>query len=216
MFFGSLSRHSLWDRLFGEGDVYSYDYRGVYDQRLTVALPPLNLCGSNGIKDIHSPDLKGSPYLVSLYHNVLRMEGCEGSAVLKDRFGKIRGGCASVCASKVAANMSGTTCFGVGCCEASIADNLDFYEITADFNQGTNSNSCKAVVGFTENGDRSLSCSEIFPTTLLWTTPFVLPLPSNVMVNVSCDNSTSTSGLSCRCQDYYEGNPYLPYGCKGK
>ncbi|KAK9675661.1 hypothetical protein RND81_11G021800 [Saponaria officinalis] len=94
-------------------------------QIITVGMPRQNLCGSDGANEIRSYDFKGSPYRYSMWYNVLMMEGCGGSAVLTNRDGEVLAGCASVC-DYAAANMSGTTCYGIGCCQASMPSNASY------------------------------------------------------------------------------------------
>ncbi|KAK9673400.1 hypothetical protein RND81_12G165300 [Saponaria officinalis] len=179
-------------------------------QRITVGLPRVSICGSDGIKEIHSYDLKGSPYLFG--SNVLMMEGCGGSAVVKDRYGKIVAGCASICASD-AAHINATTCYGVECCHDNMSDGLDYYEIDVVFEQPIKANNCNASVAVTDS--RSMlnltgpwSSIKLIPTTFFWSSTFAKPFQSERKENVSCVPQ------SCECQFFYEGNPYVPNGCQ--
>ncbi|KAK9673417.1 hypothetical protein RND81_12G166200 [Saponaria officinalis] len=179
---------------------------------ITVVLPRASICGSDGAKEIHSYDLKGSPYRFA--SNVLMMEGCGGSAIVKDRHGEIMSGCASICASD-AAPINATTCYGVGCCQVSIPDNLDYFEIAVVFEQQIKANTFNVSVAVIDsesmlNLTGSLSSLEIIPAALSWNVSFAKPYQFEGMANVSCDSPIHI----CKCQIYYEGNPYLPNGCQ--
>ncbi|KAK9673397.1 hypothetical protein RND81_12G165100 [Saponaria officinalis] len=189
-------------------------------QIITVGMPRQNICTSDGTKEIRSYDFKGSPYFYSMDDNVLMMEGCGGSALLKNRDRKVLAGCASVCDSD-APNMSGTTCFGIGCCQASMPSyegyvrgrGVDFYEINVGFEQPIKSNICNASVALIdsssmENFNGSLSSLEIFPTTLYWMDSVGQLLPTENKENFSFIDQ------EFECHYPYEGNPFIPYGCQ--
>ncbi|KAK9673405.1 hypothetical protein RND81_12G165500 [Saponaria officinalis] len=191
-------------------------------QMITVGMPRQNLCTSDGAKEIRSYDFKGSPYLYSMEDNVLMMEGCGGSALLKNRDRQVLAGCASVCDSD-APNKSGATCYGIGCCQASIivrdegyrsGVGVDYYEINVAFEQTIKSNICKASVALIDSSSMesfkgSLSNLQIFPTTLFWMGAVGQPEPFWEKNNLSL----ITPGLEC--QFGYEGNPNIPHGCQG-
>ncbi|KAK9673425.1 hypothetical protein RND81_12G167000 [Saponaria officinalis] len=189
-------------------EVVSNSYKG---QLITVGLPRVSICGSDGIKEIHSYDLKGSPYLFK--SNALMMEGCGVSAIVKNRYGKIVAGCASICAID-AIHMDGViACYGVGCCQDTITDNLDYYEIAVVFEQQIKANTCNASVAVMDGGSMpclagTLSSLETIPTTLNWNASFAKPYQFESKANVSCDSQ------KCECQFFYEGNPYVPNGCQ--
>ncbi|KAK9673410.1 hypothetical protein RND81_12G165800 [Saponaria officinalis] len=172
-----------------------------------VGMPRASICGSDGAKEIHSYDFKGSPYQFT--PSVLRMEGCGGSAIVKDRYGKIVAGCASICASD-AATINATTCYGVGCCQDYITHDIDYYEIAVVFEQQIKANTCNASVAMIDSGSRlkTLSSLEIIPTTLYWNATFAKPHQFEQKANVSCDSK------SCKCQFSYQGSPYVPNGCQ--
>ncbi|KAL9234887.1 hypothetical protein vseg_009703 [Gypsophila vaccaria] len=211
-----------WPGRYSQRDPRSLENEDL-GQKITVVLPRSNFCGSDGAKGIHSYDFKGSPYRFSTVSNVLMMEGCGGSAVLKTRNGTILAGCASICASD-ATNMSGTTCYGVGCCQASLPwinpsyynwrEELDFFEMDVHFEQPMNSNTCNASAGLItkdlmKNYVDSSSSLEYIPTTLLWRGAYFQP---SWLLNMDSNSFCDQQG--CMCSNRYEGNPYLPYGCQ--
>ncbi|KAK9673409.1 hypothetical protein RND81_12G165700 [Saponaria officinalis] len=182
---------------------------------IRVSMPRQNICTSDGAKEIRSYDFKGSPY--RFMPSVLMMEGCGGSAVLKDRHGGIVAGCASICASD-AIHMNATACYGVGCCHADILDSFDYYEIAVAFEQQNKANTCNASVAVIDSGSMlnltgMLSSLEIIPTTLFWSSTFTKSDQFVRKANVSCD-SGSDDIWRCECNKFYEGNPYVPNGCQ--
>ncbi|KAL9247059.1 hypothetical protein vseg_020530 [Gypsophila vaccaria] len=182
-------------------------------QILIVGLPRPSICGSDGAMKIRSYNLKDTPYFFYM-SNVLMLEGCGVSAVVKDRHGEIVAGCASICASD-AVHMSETSCNGVGCCHDDMSHGVDYFEIDVAFEQPIKANICNASVAVKYSGSESmqnltgsLSSVEVIPTTLYWSTTFVEPYQYETKANVSCNHQ------SCQCQDFYEGYPYVPYGCQ--
>ncbi|KAK9673435.1 hypothetical protein RND81_12G167700 [Saponaria officinalis] len=186
-------------------------------QIITVGMPRQNICTSDGAKEINSYDFKGSPYLYSVKDNVLMMEGCGGIAQLKNRNQQVLALCASVCDSD-APNKSGTTCSGIGCCQASMPSyegysrgvGVDYYEINVGFEQTMKSNICNASVALIDRSSfkGSLSSLDIFPTTLYWmgTVGHLLPI-KNKKDFFSIDQESE-------CEFPYEGNPFVPNGCQ--
>ncbi|XP_074311358.1 wall-associated receptor kinase-like 3 isoform X2 [Silene latifolia] len=187
---------------------YGKDYFNSYgtNKVIIVRLPRKNFCESNGIKKIISYDLKGSPYLFLMEGNTLMMEGCGSRAAMKKRNGKILAWCDTICVSDDF-KMIGTTGNDKGCCTASIYtdddDHLDYFEIDV-LEQQTNANSCNAsvAIGSVYNINGSFSSLTTFPTALQWRSP-----PTQF-----CNHSVEDYG--CDCHFPYEGNPYLPNGCR--
>ncbi|KAK9673430.1 hypothetical protein RND81_12G167400 [Saponaria officinalis] len=195
-------------------------------QIITVGMPRQNICTIDGAKEIRSYDFKGSPYLYSMDYNVLMMEGCGGSAQLKNRDRQVLAGCASVCDSD-AAYMSGTTCYGIGCCQASMpitpfyddyyswGRGVDFYEINVVFEQPSKSNICNATVALIDSRSMdsingSWSSLKIFPRTLFWMGAVGQLLPTDNKTDFSLIDPYTES----ECKFPYEGNPYIPNGCQ--
>ncbi|KAK9673422.1 hypothetical protein RND81_12G166800 [Saponaria officinalis] len=205
----------IWPGRYSQRDPWEMNRDDTFRQKMTVGMPRQNICTSDGAKEIRSYDFKGSPY--SLDSSVLMMEGCGGSAVVKNRYGKIVGGCASICASD-AAHINATTCYGVGCCHDDIQFDIDYYEIAVVFEQRFKANTCNTSVAVIDSGSMlnltgTLSSLEIIPTTLSWSPTFTKPYQFERKANVSC-YSLSRDLWRCDCQIFYEGNPYVPNGCQ--
>jgi len=184
-------------------------------QTLTVLTPARNICGSHGSVGFPSVNFQGSPFLFSSWFNVFMVENyCGRSVVLRNRMQKIVAGCASVCANQTGvAKLNTTTCYGVGCCQASLIPSpthdfflqhmtprLDFYEITLSHEALTiTSDTCILAAALIKSDQvvnlaGNLSNLRAFPTVLEW------------------DGSlTAVHG----CEFPTEGNPYLPNGCQG-
>ncbi|XP_074318830.1 putative wall-associated receptor kinase-like 11 [Silene latifolia] len=155
------------------------------DLTLTVGLQSPNLCPRNGTKEVKSFDFRDTPFLFSRLHNVFMVEGCGGSAVLKNRSGDILAGCSSFCDGHTGQKNT-SVCFGAGCCQASLLpsptsyyidpwddEDLDFYEVSLDFEQLPTSNSCNISATLIESKSVSkfagkLSSLPTLPTVLLW------------------------------------------------
>uniref|UniRef100_A0A803L4B6 Protein kinase domain-containing protein n=1 Tax=Chenopodium quinoa TaxID=63459 RepID=A0A803L4B6_CHEQI len=82
------------------------------NRNLLVRTAVHNTCRSNA-----SIDFRGSPFAFSSSSNVLVMEGCSGSIVLRNRSGNILSGCATVCGKHTTVEKD---LYGVGGCQALI------------------------------------------------------------------------------------------------
>ncbi|KAK9692178.1 hypothetical protein RND81_09G246200 [Saponaria officinalis] len=195
------------------------------DLRLTVGLRSPNLCHSNGSKVVRSYDFRDTPFRFSRWYNVFMVEGCGGSVVLKNRSGNVLTGCASFCDS----NKSRASCYGVGCCQASLLSSptsdfiekgdqrdLDFYEVALDFEQQPiKSNSCNISAVLIDSASVNkfagkLSTVQTFPTVLEWQGIYT---SSANYDNFYCYNESNV-GPQCGCNFPYQGNPFLPNGCQ--
>ncbi|XP_021772379.1 wall-associated receptor kinase-like 8 [Chenopodium quinoa] len=172
-----------------------------------------NTCRTNA-----SIDFSGSPFAFSSSSNVLVMEGCSGSIVLRNRRGNILSGCATVCGKHTAVKKD---LYGVGGCQALLTNNessFEFYELDLDVEAG--SSTCGNMrIGIMDVDSLSrLSVNELskttVPTMLRWAAPASYIQANSVVYhhNFYCESNSFDKG--CSCHDYYEGNPYLPYGCQ--
>ena len=176
------------------------------DQILIVGVTLQDVCKSK-----YSVDFRRSPYRFSTWYNVLVVDGCGGSVVLKNRDRKILIGCAAECTNETV-DIATKDCYGIGCCQASFikyntvgSDSemlhrlkaLDFYELEVDYE--ADSSACEMRAGLIDHRSVNKSAESTVSMVLEWSAP---------------DLFNSYSGGSCGY--YYEGNPYLPEGCQGK
>ncbi|GAB4855841.1 hypothetical protein Ancab_039785 [Ancistrocladus abbreviatus] len=186
---------------------------------VTVSIPPPNIC--TGVSDLtpvaSSIDLRRSPYLFDS-HNVFVVVGCWGSVVLMNRTKEVLAGCATSCQKNNTSTSN--NCYGAGCCQTPIQTYLDFYQI--GFNDGAVSDAKCMTAGLSINPSERLSSADPFSTNLVWMVD--LPIGSPSYQKAFCfryldaldelPTGVNTQGYTCRCQDTYEGNPYLPNGCR--
>ncbi|GMG99906.1 hypothetical protein Nepgr_001746 [Nepenthes gracilis] len=206
---------------------------------LTVGTPPLNIC-TGGVRNdlsstLHSTsvDLGGSPYRFSNNYNVFMVKGCGGSVIMMNRSNEILAGCASICPNNN--NVPHNYCYGVSCCQSSIPikDSLDFYKIGFDIEALPSSHTCIAAAlmadtsvklydsfGYLTDETRQkfvkrLSSGDSFPTQLEWRVEYSFSCADFSSFYDSFYPTTSAKETkTCFCNYKYEGNPYLPNGCK--
>ncbi|KMT13707.1 hypothetical protein BVRB_4g080890 [Beta vulgaris subsp. vulgaris] len=174
------------------------------NQFIRVGIPHNGTCRSKV-----SIDFVGSPYSFSSDLNVLVMEGCDKSVVLKNRNRHILTGCATICGNDTV-NIATTGCYGIGCCQAELREDLDFYQL--DINQEAVSSACDIKVGLMDKRSVKKFAKSTVPTVLFWSAPasVMTTLASYEEKNITCFGDTR-----CWCMDNYEGNPYVPNGCQG-
>ncbi|XP_010061246.3 wall-associated receptor kinase 2 [Eucalyptus grandis] len=105
----------------------------VGDSTMVVSLPePYECDDQNGTLANRNLSINLPPnprYRISETQNKLIVVGCNALAVVADKDGKFRRGCASYCTSNVDFAKE-TTCSGQGCCQASIPGELTTLNIT--------------------------------------------------------------------------------------
>ncbi|KAL9248251.1 hypothetical protein vseg_021595 [Gypsophila vaccaria] len=219
----------MWPGRYSVLDSRSYN-ADAREQRVTVGLHSPNLCQTGGTKVVRSYDFLHSPFRFSRWYNVFMVEGCGGSVVLKSRNGQVLTGCASFCAGD-AEKKYRTSCYGVGCCQASLLssptgnyiekgeqEDLDSYEVELDFEQlPTKSNSCNISAVLIDSASVNkfagkLSTVKTFPTVLEWQGINTLSTKFINYHNLICYDTSY--GQPCSCRFPYQGNPYLPNGCQ--
>ncbi|KAJ4839457.1 hypothetical protein Tsubulata_017808, partial [Turnera subulata] len=175
-----------------------------------------------------SLDLK-SQFTISETRNKFVVVGC-------DSYGQISGfrgngsypytsGCRSRCETKEAVDVS--SCSGSGCCQIGIPSGLFFANVSAySFNEHRNVsgfNNCTYAFVI-EEGQFDFSMASLenipqvnpkLPVVLEWS---VRDAPGSACLgNATSYHTNNTLGYRCKCNDGYQGNPYLPspYGCQG-
>jgi hypothetical protein len=181
----------------------------------------------------------GNQYRFSDVHNTFIVIGCNTLAYIynKENTAGYTTACASVCASPEA--VTNGSCSGIGCCQNAVPKGLSRYDINfASVYNASNSsqfNPC-SYAALVETEAFSFSSEYIvtkrFNETYQGRQPMVLDWAigsescevarSNMTsyaclsANSVCVDSTNGPGYLCNCTKGYEGNPYLPDGCKGK
>ncbi|KAL6884684.1 hypothetical protein ACP4OV_010620 [Aristida adscensionis] len=186
--------------------------------------------------DTWSLDFSTWPYRFSGVDNKFIVIGCNTLAYIynkNDRTGYTTA-CASVCESPRA--LTNGSCLGVGCCQNALPKGLTRYDVffytVYDTSSSWNFSPC-SYAALVETEKFSFNSEYIttmkFNETYKGRQPLVLDW---AIGNVSCDvarnmpsyachdrnslciNSTNGPGYLCNCSDGYEGNPYIPNGCK--
>ncbi|PUZ48034.1 hypothetical protein GQ55_7G213300 [Panicum hallii var. hallii] len=198
---------------------------------------------SSGLMDRHTWqfDASLSPYRFSDVHNKFTVIGCNTLAYIYDSSGTgYQSGCVSTCQNLT--DLTNGSCSGMGCCQTAIPKGMGYYAVgfdkgfntsqirnfspcsyavlmeaeafnfstayisTTKFND-TNTGQVPVVLDWAiRNGTMSLSCEEA----KLNKTGTYACLSSNS----GCVDSRNGPGYLCNCSEGYEGNPYLPNGCR--
>ncbi|KAJ4849572.1 hypothetical protein Tsubulata_019819 [Turnera subulata] len=169
-------------------------------------------------------DLK-SQFTISETRNKFVVVGC-------DSYGQISGfrgnrsypytsGCRSRCDTKEAVDVS--SCSGSGCCQIGIPSGLFFANVSAySFNQHRNVsgfNNCTYAF-VVEEGQFDFSMASLenipqvnpkLPVVLEWSVRDARG--SSCKGNATSYHTNNTLGYRCKCNDGYQGNPYLPSPC---
>ncbi|PUZ48029.1 hypothetical protein GQ55_7G212900 [Panicum hallii var. hallii] len=182
-----------------------------------------------------------SQYRFSDVLNKFTVIGCNTLAYIYDRNGTAyQSGCVSTCQNLT--DLTNGSCSGMGCCQTAIPKGMGYYQVgfdsgfntsqiwnfsrcsyavlmeaeafsfstayisTTKFND-TNTGRVPVVLDWAiRNGTMSLSCEEA----KLNKTGTYACLSSNS----GCVDSRNGPGYLCSCFQGYEGNPYLPDGCR--
>ncbi|KAH0448089.1 hypothetical protein IEQ34_021889 [Dendrobium chrysotoxum] len=210
----------------------------VNDGFLRVNLGPINwLCDSRFAEEPNNYGdlLKDSPFTFSSTQNVLTVIGCDAMVFLHQQVNDktVNRSCVSFCESTE--SVVDGFCSGVGCCQASLPENLKSFHLDfKSIRNMTGSNvtnmlcgrafileqkafefSAKDLNGVVEGGAlRSVvlnwsignkSCEEARRS---GADSYICSERS------ACNDSSTEVGYLCRCLEGYDGNPYIPDGCK--
>ncbi|GAB4830671.1 hypothetical protein Ancab_040289 [Ancistrocladus abbreviatus] len=207
------------------------DISASFFPSITVGIPALSIC-TDSKHFISSIDLRPSPYRFSGENDFVVLD-CGGSVLLRNRSKDILGGCASFCPendNNASTRPDTDSCYGVGCCQTTIAgfNLVDFYEIGFDEEAAHDYHTCVSAGMTVRYPSKSLPRTEnLLPTELSWWVvgDFANNPPSyqnswcermgGLYSDEAAIDDRFINGYIClACRGSYEGNPYLPNGCK--
>ncbi|XP_054823372.1 putative wall-associated receptor kinase-like 16 isoform X1 [Prosopis cineraria] len=183
-------------------------------------------------------DEPNTPFLISNRKNKFTVVGCRTMASIKDTVENgYEAGCLSRCQSvKYVTNGS---CSGVGCCQITFPKALQNYTISIKLTEGDNIEDVRAFnpcsyAFLAEDGSFNFSARDLgpwsddeksFPVVFNWAigTEKCARAKTNTSsyacgTNSHCHDSESGIGYLCKCNDGFQGNPYLshphPHSCR--
>ncbi|KAK3144244.1 hypothetical protein QOZ80_4AG0310520 [Eleusine coracana subsp. coracana] len=198
--------------------------------------------GSMEIGGVGGLNASDSPYRFSDVHNKFTVIGCNTLAyIISSNNTGYQSGCVSTCSRM--SDLTDGSCSGMGCCQTEIPRGMDYYSagFERNFNPNgsqsiSNFSRCSYAI-LMEAAEFNFSTAYInttkFNDTRAGRAPMVMDwairngtascevAKRNQMGNYACLSSNSECvdsvngpGYVCNCSHGYQGNPYLPDGCK--
>ncbi|KAL8166262.1 LOW QUALITY PROTEIN: hypothetical protein V2J09_007761 [Rumex salicifolius] len=186
-----------------------------YNSQLIVGMPPTNTCVAETRTSIN---FTGTPFLFSARDNVFMVEGCSGSAVLKNESKKIKAECGTVCSNSNTPAILKNGCNGVECCQTLISsdtDSLSFYHIDGSPQSCLtatliSSDSANQYIGKL-SGSSDHAATAAPPVVLSWS--WISKLKPDNNPNALCRWNGLSLSCYCRAKNTF-GNAYVSNGCQ--
>lgn len=179
----------------------------------------------------------GHSFTVSRTKNKFTAIGCATVAFIIGVNGSYTSGCISSCFED--SIDSSAQCTGMGCCQTSIPDNLDSFQVgfVPDLFSYRAQNFSPCSYGFIVDEDsfsfrptyaKSSNFEDAFrggvPLVLDWVVgeETCVEAKRNLSsyacqaANSNCSDASNGSGYLCSCSQGYDGNPYVKGGCQGQ
>lgn len=188
-------------------------------------------------KSHFEPFLQSRRFPVSSTRNKFTAIGCDTIAVIKGASGAIyTTGCISLC-GRMEDVVEGS-CSGIGCCQTAIPKGVmdfnisvtSYYNRTESKRKALDINPC-SLAFVVEEGRYNFSLRDLqysekrnrtFPVVLNWvigkqncSEAEKVPNSYACKANSHCYDSDSGLGYLCKCNQGFQGNPYLPHGFQG-
>ena len=175
------------------------------------------------------------PFLFSNRRNKFTVIGCYAFALISGD--KYKSGCYSFCDSLNSTTGDGGSCNGLGCCQTSIPQGLNYYKVkwSSGPNNASSFNPCNYAMLVQEDWYK-FTVQDLqgfgFHERNMENVPIVLDwairengtclgdfenssTPACLSKHSGCNKTANGEGYICQCLIGYEGNPYLHNGCTG-
>ncbi|XP_037482162.1 wall-associated receptor kinase 4-like [Triticum dicoccoides] len=204
-------------------NISSYCYNATAGE-MEVNSPPSNM------------DLEGSIFRLSDTANKFTVLGCKTLAYIGDTNNSTSytAVCGATCKDGNLSLLTNGSCEGIGCCRTAIPKGLENYRVWFDKSFSTRRCSYGALVeasNFTFSS--AYLSSSAFVDAYGGQAPLVVDWAIGTLQGETCESarakpesyacvgndsvcvdSSIGRGYFCKCKNGYQGNPYLPYGCK--